>query len=445
MESVKWKYLSHRIDMPKLYFSLCAGDSAPLAQKMAAECEAFLEGECVLVQEHETFPPEQIGKTLARCDVLILVLGGGAGSSRSAEGLSNPGQLNERARMEIISAVNQDLLIVPLLVDDAQLPDRKNAPGALKRLMDCKPYRVRTALWFEDLHCLLEDIQEEMDFKREVERKLSQSVQTNYLGPVDSDGKPLPPQKWGAESSDALKLRRVIEAERFNLKEARRKRDRTGEKNALSALGLAFTQLGQVQKAIEYFEEQLVVVREMKNFEEECGLLANLGDACAVSGHIERAKACYEEQLCHADDRGYRSHVASALNGLGFVRVKQNKIPQAIECYSKALTIYRELENHDKELELLVGIGLNYKKLGDLKQTVRFLEQALEISKFLENRKEEARVLIDLAEVNFKLGNCEPIGGYLDRADEILSITEAPWAAPWKQCLATLRKSLNQL
>ena len=140
------------------------------------------------------------------------------------------------------------------------------------------------------------------------------------------------------------------------MEEARRMGDRPGEKNALSALALAFTQLGQTQRAIQYFQEQLAIVRETEDIEEECGLLASLGDAFAISGDIEAAKKYYHEQLLLADSRGYRVSIGSAYNGLGYVYVKQDKIARAIEFYLKALTIYREYENHEKELELLVGI-----------------------------------------------------------------------------------------
>ena len=204
---------------------------------------------------------------------------------------------------------------------------------------------------------------------------------------TDAEGRPIQPLGLGLKFSGALELRRVIESERFNLEETRRLRDRAGEKNALSALALAFTELGQTQRTIQYFQEELVIVREAEDVEEECGLLASLGDAFAISGNIEVAKKHYEEQLLRADAKGFRAFVGSAYNGLGYVFVKQDKIESAIECYLKALVIYREFENHDKELELLVGIGLNYQKTGALEQAVECYEQALQAAKYIESKK----------------------------------------------------------
>jgi hypothetical protein len=55
----------------------------------------------------------------------------------------------------------------------------------------------------------------------------------------------------------------------------------------LSILALAFSRLGKIRKATQYFQEQLNISQEFGNFEEVFGLLANLGDAYAVSGDID--------------------------------------------------------------------------------------------------------------------------------------------------------------
>ena len=422
--------------MPTLYFSLWSEDSEPLVQKIAAECESFLEAECVWGRDDEPFAPEKIRDRLSRCDVLIVVV---SNSATSASFLPhNESLLKERIRAEIVSAINLDLTIIPLLIDDARLPDKENLPGALKRLLDCKTYRLRSALWFEDLHEFLDDIQTELDLKKNVEEKLSHAADFPDL----TAGKTLP--KLGLGFSSAHELRRVVESEKFNLEKARRAGDRVGEKNALSALALAFSQLKQTQTAIQYFQAQLEIVRELKGAEEECTLLANLGDAFAISGNIDRAKIYYEEQLARADAMGYRSYVGSAFNGLGFVYVKRDKIPQAIECYTKALAIYQELNNDDKALELLVGIGLNYQKLGEMKQTASFLEQAWEAAKRLENRSEEARVLVDLGETYSQLGNSKLAHDYLQRAEEMLNRMEESWVVSWKRRLTSLKDALNR-
>jgi tetratricopeptide (TPR) repeat protein len=430
--------------MSMIYFSWVPPELEPLVERLAAACESFLEGECVLEKQRDGFVQDKIKKSLARCDALFVVVGGESPSVERPGLPVDDRLLDERFRFEIVTAMNFGLLVISLLIDDAGLPEKKNAPGVWKRLLECKSYRLRTASWSEELCPILEDIEEELNFKKEVEGKLSQSIYQNYQDLTDAEGRPIQPLELGLEFSGALELRRVIESERFNLEEARRLRDRAGEKNALSALALAFTELGQTQRAIQYFQEQLVIVREAEDVEEECGLLASLGDAFAISGNIEIAKKHYEEQLLRADAKGFRAFVGSAYNGLGYVFVKEKKISRAIECYLKALAIYREFENHDKELELLVGIGLNYQKTGALEQAVECFEQALQAAKYLENRREEVHILADLTETYCRLENPKRAHTHLGRAEEILSHRKETWAIALSDRFVALRDLLSQ-
>jgi tetratricopeptide (TPR) repeat protein len=419
--------------MPTLYFSLCSSDSEPLVQRLVNECESYMEGKCIVEKGGKSFTPEKIRDRLASCDALIVVIGG-----------DKEIVLSERIRVEIVSAINLNLMIVPLFLDSAISPERRSVRGALKRLLEYKTYRLRSGFWFEDLHQFLEDIEEELEFKREVEKKLSQSFRFNFQDRGEYTGEFPKTPKLDLSSCGPSGLNRVIDSENLNLADAQRKGNRTGEKEALSALGLVYARLGQTQKAIQYFQKQLEIVREMGNATEKCGLLANLGDAFAISGNIEQARTYYQEQLFLAESGDYRAFIGSAYNGLGFVYVKQDKIVRGIECYLKALAIYRELEDHDKELELLVGIGLNYRKLGELNQTIEFFEKALKNSRYLENRKEEAQILVDLGEIHFQLGNIERVEFYLPKAENFLKTIDGPLAETLSIRLKNLRESLSR-
>jgi tetratricopeptide (TPR) repeat protein len=312
----------------------------------------------------------------------------------------------------------------------------------MKRLLECKLYRLKNISWHEDLHQFLDDIECDLEFKKEVDKKLSLSNRPDYRPAIESDGQAPQSTPFRLGHSKAFGLSRAIDTERFNLEESRREGDRVSEKNALSALALAFTQLQQTRKAIQFFQEQLEIVRELKDTEEECDVLANLGDALAISGNIDQAKSYYEEQLQIAESKEFRRFIASAQNGLGFVHVKQNKIGLAIECYLLALGIYRELDNQDKELELLVGIGLNYRKLEDHQRAIFHLEQALNVSKYVENRREESCILVDLTEANYQLGNFDRAHSLLIQAEEYLNKFEEAYLPSERKRLRVLRDSL---
>lgn len=427
--------------MPTVYLSPLSSQSEPAVEKIADQFESYLEKNSVLIAHNsEKFIPQKIRDGLARCKVLIVVI---AEERELSSILMAENVIAERIRFEVVTAINLDLIIVPLLIDDAQLPDKQNIPGTLKHLLNCRTYRVRMMSWFEDIHHLMEEILEELEFRKDVEKKLSQSDAQNLPIEGGLDEPHVEPTRLGLEFPGAQEIQKMIDMETFNLKEARSEGDRNLEQKALSALGLAFTRLGQTQKAIKYFEEQLEILRKQNDPKGMCELLANLGDAFAISGNIERARNYYEEQLAIATTNGYLSHMGSSHNGLGFVHVKKNEILEAIECYIKALDVYQELKDHDKALELLVGIGLNYQKLGDIEKTCEYLERALDTAKYVENRREEASLLVDLSEIYFQMGSHEQVKQYLNQVEEILKLQNESWADSLKQRIIHLREESN--
>ncbi len=423
--------------MSSIYFS----SSSPLAEtfshKIARQSESFLESECKVSIHNQNLSKESIRTQIEGCDALIVVVC----ADPSPEDISAYNLIdNENIRFEIISAMNQDILIVPVLIDDAKLPEKDNVPGALKKLLDCRSHRLRTVFWSEDMEVLLEHLEEELSFIKEVKGKLTESVEVNYQRLAEIDGRNPKKDKVDLESSDFLQVRKMIEAETIFLQKARGVADKEAEKNALSALALAYSRLGQTRKAIQYFQEQLKISQEFENFEEICGLLANLGDAYAVSGNIDRAKKYYEEQRILAESKGLHAYVGTSYNGIGFVFVKQGKIEQAIDCYFKALESYRELEDHDKQLELLVGIGLNYQKLEQWEKAVECFEQAFKIAKYIENRKEEIQIRIDLAEIFFKIDKRDQALSHIKETEEDLKHFKTAWSKSLMQRIESLKK-----
>ncbi|QPJ64836.1 MAG: tetratricopeptide repeat protein [Candidatus Nitrohelix vancouverensis] len=423
--------------MPIVYFSSYSSDLEPAMHRVLTGLESFFHEEFTAQTGGEGFDPARIRHTLEHSNVLVVALGGGASSVKSVESSIEDPFASERVRFEIVSAMHLDLIIIPLLIDDASLPDKRLAPGSVKRLLDCKSYRLKYESWSQDLQRLCKDLQQELEFKTMMKSNLKTDPMRDLMESEAIRGNTL-----GQEFISSLEGRRVVELAQHQLDEARRKNNRIEEKSALSALGLAYARLGQTQKSIEYFEEQLALVRDLGDIGEECPLLANLGDACAVTGNVAQARKYYERQLELSIEADDRASIASAHNGLGFVCVKQNQIDTAIEHYQQALLLYRELKMVDKELELLVGVGLNQLKLKRWQDACDNLEQALDLSRYLENREEETRLLVDLGDAHFQLGNFQRVNACLNQAEDSLSGTLHPGLASLKSQIQSIRGAL---
>jgi hypothetical protein len=117
--------------------------------------------------------------------------------------------------------MNLDIITIPVLIDDAKLPEKGKFPGALKKLIDCRSYCLGSVSWEEDMELLLEHLEEELSFLNEVKQKLSESVKVNYQRLENFDDQKMEQTKINIESSDPMQLRKVIEAETIFLQKAR--------------------------------------------------------------------------------------------------------------------------------------------------------------------------------------------------------------------------------
>src|SRR5207248_2793483 len=82
-------------------------------------------------------------------------------------------------------------------------------------------------------------------------------------------------------------------------------------------VGLACYYLGQVEKAIGYYEQNLQIAREVKDRRGEGNALGNLGTAYAALGQAEKAIGCYEQNLQIAREINDRGGEGNAVGNLG--------------------------------------------------------------------------------------------------------------------------------
>ena len=97
--------------MPTFYFSWISRESEQVVERIAAACETFLEGKCVLGRERDGFVPEKIKNSLARCDALFVVIGEESSASEGSGGRIVDRLLHECIRYEIVSAMNLNCLL----------------------------------------------------------------------------------------------------------------------------------------------------------------------------------------------------------------------------------------------------------------------------------------------------------------------------------------------
>ena len=163
----------------------------------------------------------------------------------------------------------------------------------------------------------------------------------------------------GLAYSDLGETRKAIQYYEQDLAIARETGDRRGEGMTLGNLGSAYYQLGETRKAIEYYEQDLAIAREIGDRRGEGRALGNLGIAYRALGETRKAIEYYEQRLDIARETGDRRgegfalhNRAAALDGLG-------RRDEAIADARAALAICEEIEDPtiDQTRQLLARLG----------------------------------------------------------------------------------------
>ncbi len=171
---------------------------------------------------------------------------------------------------------------------------------------------------------------------------------------------------------------------------AQRQGERQAEGVHLGNLGLAYSDLGQVERAIEHYQQALEIAREIGDRRGEGADLGNLGLAYSNLGQVERAIGYFQRKLKIAQEIGDRRGEGNRLGNLGLAYSDLGQVERAIEHYQQALKIARDIGDRRGEGNRLGNLGNAYRNLGQVERAIEHYQQALEIASEIGDRRGEA-------------------------------------------------------
>jgi len=186
-------------------------------------------------------------------------------------------------------------------------------------------------------------------------------------------------QNLGSACANLGEMQKAIECFEQALEVARQVGDRQGEGDTLGHLGRTYYRLGQVGPAARHYEEALQIARKMMDRQGEGTLLGNLGVIYVDLGEMDEAIRCHERALSVAHEISDRRMEASNLGNLGSVSYFRGDLVQATEYYRRALAANREIGDRRGEAISLGNLGLVYADIEDIHQAIESHQQALAI------------------------------------------------------------------
>jgi tetratricopeptide (TPR) repeat protein len=214
-------------------------------------------------------------------------------------------------------------------------------------------------------------------------------------------------------------VEKAIEFHEQTLVIAREISDRRNEGTALGDLGNAYLRLGESEKAIEFFEQALVISREIGSRRGEATALGSLGNAYRGLDEVEKSIGFCAQHLAIAREIGDRPGEGSALGNLGNAYSHLGELERAIEFYEEALVVHRELGDFQMEGNDLGNLGNAYRRLGELEKAIGFFERRLVIAREIGDIRGEGSVLGNLGIAYASIGESDKAVALLEQALEI--------------------------
>jgi hypothetical protein len=103
---------------------------------------------------------ERLDRALRDCRVLIAVIGQNWLAKKNAQGIARLHDADDFVRREISSALLGDVLVIPVLVNGARMPDEVDLPDDLKALARRQAHELADSRWDYDIGRLGDRIEE---------------------------------------------------------------------------------------------------------------------------------------------------------------------------------------------------------------------------------------------------------------------------------------------
>jgi len=180
----------------------------------------------------------------------------------------------------------------------------------------------------------------------------------------------------------------------------------TGEVNALVNLGITYKDMGDIETAIKHYDEGLEKYQEGGAPRTTyCSIMGNLGSAYLLLGNFQKAKEYLNESLVIAKQTKNVKAQAQLFSNLASLSLEQENFDDAVVGYSQAIQIHHDLGNLHGEAIAIGNLGLAYARQKQYEKAITMYQEALDIQKQLGNRRAEGPLLNNLGAVYAALGN----------------------------------------
>ncbi len=162
---------------------------------------------------------------------------------------------------------------------------------------------------------------------------------------------------------------------------------------ALHNLGIIYQSQGEYKKALEKYNESLIISKELGDKKGIADTLHQLGNIHYLQGKYEKALEKYNESLKIEKELGNKQGIAQSLHQLGMIYQDQGEYEKALEKYNESLKIKKELGDKQGIANTLHQLGMIFHYQSEYEKALEKYNESLKISKDLSDKQGIASTL----------------------------------------------------
>lgn len=237
------------------------------------------------------------------------------------------------------------------------------------------------------------------------------------------------------------------------LSERNKANDQAGVATSMSNIATVYSIQGQHEDAIQYLQQSLSVYESLNDIEGEANAYNELGVLAEEQGLYEKALANYRQALTLRMTIGDEWLKAESMNNIGFIYYLLSNPENALVFWQQAEQAYQKVQDPVGIIRVRENLGQMELAMGNWRNAYFIFEKALEDSKQLGLLEEALVAEVYLAKLSFLQGNfeqsipkLESLYSQLQERNDVRGVVEfGLWLADWHSITGNISAFNQQL
>ncbi len=196
---------------------------------------------------------------------------------------------------------------------------------------------------------------------------------------------------------------------------------------AMVNIGTVLHSKGEMKKALEYHRRSLEIFEKIGNKQGIAMALNNLGNGYQVIGNLDKALEYHQRSLEIFEKIGNKQGIAMSLTNIGTVLHSKGEMKKALEYHQRSLEIFEKIGYKHGIATVLNSIGAVYQVIGNLDKALEYHQRSLEIFEEMGNKYGITMCLNSIGTVYQDMGNLDKALEYHQRSLEIYKKIGNKW------------------